>query len=540
VEVAPNVTAIGGANGVVASIEDLDRITTRLQGAKRKLEEAERTLKDSYLRSKYEREDWEISRQQFPDWAAQRPVLEASRQATVAAMELALNPPRGPEACLDDVVRLMKAIEGTRAVYVSAEGKNTALMRTQAEIDAFKLGTAYCMGWSVPSPFSSPFECLPGIEKYHRAIPFNMLDPVVQMEVGRLYAYATVALAQQAAGERWVADSMKANYSEILESMRIIAGLPVGATPQDIVGRYGKVSDWVLWSRMQGLKVTSTKQYGPRPGPGSLEKMLVKPGIDIMEGEENGASVFTTTAADGETAMVVYVHGQNGYANPKTAQDMVGSMLAFGEAASTMVAGLREAMGRAGFKPGQPVFFVGHSQGGMLSALTAAMLFKTGEASKISVLGLGSPLSHLTIPQEINVAALIMDQDILGNLSGPNQADGKNRCTLRINLAAESEQMAMDLREDPGLAHHYHTYTDIVAKKNLTEVPCVANVSADFEKFFLESSMWKGQHFVFNRDESAEPKFPTSPNNPYPLSKKPQPPELRPPTSPPAAYPVTK
>lgn len=94
------------------------------------------------------------------------------------------------------------------------------------------------------------------------------------------------------------------------------------------------------------------------------------------------------------------------------------------------VAGLRsdqsrailEAMDMAGIKAGEPVEFVGHSQGGIVAARLATDPAVLADYSVVSVLTAGSPIAASLPPESVKVLALENTRDIVPALDGANNA----------------------------------------------------------------------------------------------------------------------
>lgn len=142
-----------------------------------------------------------------------------------------------------------------------------------------------------------------------------------------------------------------------------------------------------------------------------------------------------------------------GSSNP---QDMQSNLEVVGRKPSDQKAAVRLAMDLAGIQPGDPVEFVGHSQGGAIALDLAEELEESGRYNVVSVLTAGSPTGGLATGLRAPVLNLENLSDFVTALDGSTPA------------SANSTNVLFDARtlpgRDEGNAHSLRTYVAAAAR----------------------------------------------------------------------------
>lgn len=151
---------------------------------------------------------------------------------------------------------------------------------------------------------------------------------------------------------------------------------------------------------------------------------------DIGGGAESGRVKILrhdTPLPDGTstTSWSVVVRGTQkwapGAANP---QDMTTNLEEVAGIASDQSRAILAAMEMAGIAPGEPVEFVGHSQGGIVAARLAADPALVSDYAVVSVLTAGSPIAGSAPAPGVGVLALENTRDLVPALDGADNAEG--------------------------------------------------------------------------------------------------------------------
>lgn len=194
-------------------------------------------------------------------------------------------------------------------------------------------------------------------------------------------------------------------------------------------------------------------------------------------GERGGLKILKheTPLPDGgmRTSWSVVIRGtQRWGAGGSNPQDMLTNLQEVGGLESDQSRAVLQAMEMAGIGRGEPVEFVGHSQGGIVAARLASDPAVGARYSVVSALTAGSPIAASSPPEGVGVLALENTRDIVPALDGAGNAegvvtvrfDGRGRsggspgvpaahdlATYR-SLMADIEEGAGSSREDPSFA----------------------------------------------------------------------------------------
>lgn len=150
----------------------------------------------------------------------------------------------------------------------------------------------------------------------------------------------------------------------------------------------------------------------------------------------NGTIAVQTLAGDTERRHIVYLPGTDDLATlPHTqdhdVRDSLSNLHGIRGEESTHSIGVRDAMAKAGIRPGEQVLLVGHSQGGMVAHTLAN---HPGEFQITDVVTAGSPLGEHPV-SNVRVLALENTGDLVPHLDGESNGEDPRRTTLRFRDA---------------------------------------------------------------------------------------------------------
>lgn len=149
---------------------------------------------------------------------------------------------------------------------------------------------------------------------------------------------------------------------------------------------------------------------------------------------EGSVGIQRALRADGSSAWIVYVPGSEGEPNPLTGQfydadfgrTWAGNLgVLLGEDEPAVVA-VERAMEAAGYRPGDELAFVGHSQGGVIAAGLAVRL---GASALVTV---GSPAGHVAVPDSVETVHVETAGDLVPLLDGRDSPGTLHRTTVRV------------------------------------------------------------------------------------------------------------
>jgi hypothetical protein len=134
--------------------------------------------------------------------------------------------------------------------------------------------------------------------------------------------------------------------------------------------------------------------------------------------------------ADGDPSYIVYLGGtvdMNALPSGE-AFDMTSNVTSMGAGDGASYRAAVEAMRDAGIQPGDPVFEVGYSQGGLL----AVQLEQSGDYNVQGVVTLGSPVGQLET--EAPTLTISHSEDLVPAIGGLDTASGDDRVLVRRTL----------------------------------------------------------------------------------------------------------
>jgi Lipase (class 3) len=113
--------------------------------------------------------------------------------------------------------------------------------------------------------------------------------------------------------------------------------------------------------------------------------------------------------------------------------DLGTNLHAVGNEVTSYEKAVDEALARAGVQPGDPVMLVGHSQGGIVAAHSAADFVNSGRYNVTNVVTAGSPVGEIDIPRSVQVLSIENKHDIVPHLDSAANPDRSNRTTVLVD-----------------------------------------------------------------------------------------------------------
>ncbi|TDW30167.1 hypothetical protein [Cryobacterium psychrophilum] len=208
---------------------------------------------------------------------------------------------------------------------------------------------------------------------------------------------------------------------------------------------------------LQNSPVIVTRWGGAVPvlAPDTLEEVAAR----IPKAEADRPQVRIEKYGDPQhPAWGVYVPGTVEW-SPVTATepwDITSNLqaVAGGQPASAQAVAL--AMRQAGIRPGDPVIFAGHSQGGAVVQLIAA----DEEFNAKAVVTFGAPEGNVPVPQGVSEVAVEHTNDLVPALTGMGGVGGAESVGDRLIVRREAFHNEPIPTDEPLPAHSMSAYTD--------------------------------------------------------------------------------
>lgn len=205
----------------------------------------------------------------------------------------------------------------------------------------------------------------------------------------------------------------------------------------------------------------SSANPAPHPTPYTPSQLLGELSDLPSGGEKGGLKILRheTPLPGGGThrSWSVVIRGtQNWGVGGSNPQDMLSNIQEVAGIESDQSRAVLAAMEMAGISPGEPVEFVGHSQGGIVAARLASDPAVGERYSVVSALTAGSPIATSSPPPGVGVLALENTRDIVPALDGARNAEGV--VTVHFDGRGRSDG-------SPGVpaAHDMTTYQSLMA-----------------------------------------------------------------------------
>jgi hypothetical protein len=179
-----------------------------------------------------------------------------------------------------------------------------------------------------------------------------------------------------------------------------------------------------------------------RHAPGGFGDLIDE--LGYRNGQANGANqgqidVRIVTQPDGSRAYIVDIPGTHDW-HPMPLEkydklnDLGTNLHGMAGEDTAYEQGVVRALHLAGASATDPVMLVGHSQGGIVAAQTAADLSGSGQFNVTHVLTAGSPIGHVAVPDNVQVLSLENQHDIVPHLDAASNADQPNHTTVTFDL----------------------------------------------------------------------------------------------------------
>lgn len=147
--------------------------------------------------------------------------------------------------------------------------------------------------------------------------------------------------------------------------------------------------------------------------------------------------VRKVTGPDGKVSYIVDIPGTKVWNLPGddkgSVNDLGTNLNAMAGNPTTLEAGVRDALSRAGAGPRDPVMLVGHSQGGIVAARAATDFVTNGRYNVTHVVTAGSPIGRIPIPDKVQVLSLENSGDIVPHLDASDNPATANRTTVTFD-----------------------------------------------------------------------------------------------------------
>lgn len=318
-----------------------------------------------------------------------------------------------------------------------------------------------------------------------------------------------------AAGLGWMGHELGLDWEEVLTEHPGIVDTAVGMGPGLITGLPGPLlaTDVESAARLlamlypdgtatvEDLGVDGTDPLGGRP-PAGFEDLLT--GLDHRNRQASGdgqgqVDVRVLSHPDGTRSYIVDIPGtKDWHPVPLTGyeklNDLGTNLHAMGGDETAYQQGVVAALRRAGAGVDDPVMLVGHSQGGIVAARTAADLSAGGELNVTHVVTAGSPVGHIDMPADVQVLSLENGHDIVPHLDAADNPDRPNQVTVSfdtqhgaigenhgIGSAYLPAAAALDGSSDPSVAAYRDGADAFFAGDGTTVTPYVYEIERSYE-----------------------------------------------------------
>jgi pimeloyl-ACP methyl ester carboxylesterase len=160
-------------------------------------------------------------------------------------------------------------------------------------------------------------------------------------------------------------------------------------------------------------------------------------GLDRRNNADSNVDVRKVIGPDGRVAYIVDIPGTRVWNLPGgdngSANDFGTNVDALAGNETVLQKGVEEAMRRAGIGPNDPVLLVGHSQGGMVAARSAADFVAGHEFNVTHVITAGSPVGRMPVPDGVQMLSLENNGDIVPHLDAAENPAADNRTTVTFD-----------------------------------------------------------------------------------------------------------
>jgi len=155
----------------------------------------------------------------------------------------------------------------------------------------------------------------------------------------------------------------------------------------------------------------------------------------------------------------------------RTPLDLTGNIRLMAGERSAGMAGVVQAMRTIGVRKGEPVLLVGHSQGGLIAAALAADPKVRREFTVSHVLTSGAPVASIPVPAEVQVLSIEHSDDMVPRLDGSANHDRPNWIT--VTAPAPTAGLPAVERTEPLLAHRAQLYQSTAERVDRSTDPSI-------------------------------------------------------------------
>lgn len=442
----------GGAGGVSARLEDLDRAGDLLRSLAGQLgEQARAVLAVSVAPG-------------GPTGALQCPATFARAEAALAGAVV------GPAGLLTVATRVEVLGSGVLAAAAAYRGTDAAAataLRSSTVLAGRAAGTAVA-AFLGPELLAGAAALVVVVITRDRSGPTGPARPLPE-PMRRIGGLMLRLLADQAGTVQAVIPVLPGavgGFTAALPGGRVIAtrvfGRPGGpATPADLAAGLGvagglvEVAGGPAWfqERMDvRVRVTPASARAPAAGAGDLLGR-------VPQATAERAKIHVERVGTGtDRRWLVAVPGTSDWSPVagRTPLDLTGDVRLMAGERSAGMAGVVAAMRATGVRPGEPVLLVGHSQGGLIAAAVAADPAVRREFTVSHVLTSGAPVASIPVPDDVQVLSVEHSDDLVPALDGAANHDRPNWIT--VTAAAPTADLPAVERDEPLLAHRGELY----------------------------------------------------------------------------------
>ncbi|MDR0433124.1 MAG: hypothetical protein LBH48_07450, partial [Bifidobacteriaceae bacterium] len=428
-----DITVEGGAGGIIASIEEMEKLATVVGKASEALEQANSQASALYL--------WrgQAALLGGPKAMSSSPELVAAHANLSQSVDSLMTSPAAPGRCGKVTTDLQGALFGAIDEYEQAEQEN--------EYSLNLLEKAFLFGWDLTGWLGG-------------------LGGKISSIMG-LASMVGVAAAKGYLEGTSLAETVRKYHEVIREALeQVTMPVPLPGT-SDTAKLAGILA---LMSRILNFPYVAAgnaeiRWLGASTGVMSPNLADLVKGIDFANKEVlNGVPSILVTQVHqpgngGAKTWVVSLPPTSDHFGKKSPFDVVSDFDSVGFGTNDVVGGLIKALLASGAKKGDKILLAGHSLGGLTAAAAAASPEFLKHFSPPAIITLGSPIATINISPKSPVLAVEHTEDIFVAIGGPGNRNTPNITTVGRSLADSANAAERAAATDPiGAASHGRPY----------------------------------------------------------------------------------